>query len=87
MNAEQIKAAAEQEVAEEDYRNKVNREKERIRLRSKHWFPWKISLKRREPPSEFSHLKQILNSHGWHLYHISDFTSRGMVHYAIRRKV
>jgi hypothetical protein len=50
MDAEQIKAQAMKELAEEKFRQAVEAEKERLRKYRPMWyrlFPWEITIKRR----------------------------------------
>lgn len=46
MNPEDIIKQAESEIAAEDHRAAVEREKERIRIGRKYWFPWRLRLVR-----------------------------------------
>lgn len=41
----EIRAKALAEIAEEDFRNRVNEEKEKIRNTPKYLFPWKLVIK------------------------------------------
>lgn len=52
----QVKAMAEREFREEEFRAAVEREKERLRLRKAFWvraFPWRLKIERRDQLKPF----------------------------------